>query len=162
MRKSLSFLVLLCASLAVAAPHVQAQNSTKKITKKSIKKTVQNATSTAEVDDGEDEGTPDIKTTVSIDYKCELGNKLTIYSNTEDDKHVALRWGNELHRLTRVPTTTGANRFENHKYGLLWIEIPSKAILLNSKSGHQLANECKSAEQEQLQADAPADPAHSL
>lgn len=158
---SLSMLVLLCASLAVAAPQVQAQTSTKKTTKKAVKKPAAKA-APAEVDDGEDEGTPDIKTSVSVDYHCELGNQLTIFTNAEDDKHVALRWGKALHRLTRVPTTTGANRFENHKYGLLWIGIPAKGILLDSKTGHQLANECKSAEQETRPADAPVDPAHSL
>ncbi|MDB5768718.1 MAG: hypothetical protein JWQ61_3532 [Collimonas fungivorans] len=161
MRKSLSILVLLCAGLAVAAPQVQAQTSAKKTVKKSAKKPAAKA-APAEVDDGEDEGTPDVKTSVSIDYKCELGNKLTIYTNAEDDKHVALRWGKALHRLTRVATTTGANRFENRKYGLLWIGIPAKGILLDSKKGLQLANECKSAEQEAMPAEAPADPAHSL
>lgn len=160
---SLSVLVVLCASLAVVAPQVQAQTTTttKKTTKKAVKKPAAKA-APAEVDDGEDEGTPDIKTSVSIDYKCELGNSLTIFTNAEDDKHIALRWGKALHRLTRVPTTTGANRFENRKYGLLWIGIPAKGILLDSKTGHQLANECKSAAQEAMPATAPADPAQSL
>jgi len=163
MKKSLSILVLLCASLAVAAPQVQAQTSTttKKTTKKAVKKAAPKA-APAEVDDGEDEGTPDIKTSTAVDYHCELGNNLTIYTNSEDDKHIALRWGKALHRLTRVPTTTGANRFENRKYGLLWIGIPAKGILLDSKKGLQLANECKSPAQEQMPAAAPADPANSL
>jgi hypothetical protein len=161
MKKSLSILVLLCASLAVAAPQVQAQTSAKKTVKKSAKKPAAKA-APAEADDGEDEGTPDVKTAVSVDYKCELGNSLTIFTNAEDDKHIALRWGKTLHRLSRVPTTTGANRFENRKYGLLWIGIPAKGILLDSKKGLQLANECKSAAQELLPAAAPVDPAHSL
>ncbi|AIY42063.1 putative signal peptide protein [Collimonas arenae] len=160
---SLSALVLLCASLAVVAPQAQAQTSTttKKTTKKAAKKPAAKA-APVEVDDGEDEGTPDIKTSVSVDYKCELGNSLTIYTNAEDDKHIALRWGKTLHRLTRVPTTTGANRFENRKYGLLWIGIPAKGILLDSKQGHQLANECKSPTQEEMPAPTPVDPANSL
>ncbi|WP_395824694.1 hypothetical protein [Collimonas sp.] len=162
MKKSLSILVLLCAGLAIAAPQVQAQSSsTKTTTKKSVKKVAPKAAA-AEVDDGEDEGTPDIKTAAAVDYHCELGNNLTIYTNTEDDKHIALRWGKSLHRLTRVPTTTGANRFENRKYGLLWIGIPAKGILLDSKKGQQLANECKSPEQEKLPAAASADSANSL
>jgi uncharacterized protein with FMN-binding domain len=158
---SLSMLVLLCASLAVVAPQVQAQTTTKKTSKKAVKKPAAKA-APAEVDDGEDEGTPDVKTSVSVDYKCELGNSLTIFTNAEDEKHVALRWGKTLHRLSRVPTTTGAIRFENRKYGLLWIGIPAKGILLDSKTGHQLANECKSAAQEAMPAAAAVDPAHSL
>ncbi|MFC5474242.1 hypothetical protein [Paraherbaspirillum soli] len=166
MKKSLSIFVLLCASLAVAAPQVQAQTSAKKTVKRAAKKAAPQAAAAATVDDGEDEGTPDTKTSVAVEYKCELGNQLTIFTNAEDEKHIALRWGKTLHRLSRVATTTGANRFENRKYGLVWIGIPSKGILLDSKKGQQLANECKSAAQEQAEvpaavAPAAADPAHS-
>ena len=31
--------------------------------------------------------------------------------------------------------------------GIVWIGIPAKGILLDSRKGQQLANECKSAEQ---------------
>jgi hypothetical protein len=92
---------------------------------------------------------PDLTDTVSTDYNCELGNKITIYANDKDDSHIALRWQKRLHRLDRVGTTTGALRFENTKAGLIWIGIPAKGILLDSKQNRQLANECKSAAQSQ-------------
>ena len=44
-------------------------------------------------------------------------------------------------------TTTGALRFENPHWGLIWIGIPAKGILLDSKLNRQLAHECKNAEQ---------------
>ncbi|MCS0591254.1 hypothetical protein ACFQ09_26180 [Massilia norwichensis] len=94
-----------------------------------------------------DEPEPDITDTVVADYACELNNKVTIYTNEKDSGHIALRWKNRLHRLERVGTTTGALRFENTKFGLIWIGIPSKGILLDSKQNRQLANECKNAEQ---------------
>jgi hypothetical protein len=90
---------------------------------------------------------PDITDTLVTEYACELGNKITIYTNQLDDSHIALRWKKRLHRLARVGTTTGALRFENPHYGLVWIGIPAKGILLDSKLNRQLANECKSAEQ---------------
>jgi hypothetical protein len=95
----------------------------------------------------DDEAEPDITDTVVADYACELNNKVTIYTNEKDSGHIALRWKNRLHRLERVGTTTGALRFENVKFGLIWIGIPSKGILLDSKLNRQLANECKNAEQ---------------
>ena len=95
----------------------------------------------------EDDVEPDTKNSLSTDYNCELGNKLTVYQNADDDKHIALAWKKRIHRLQRIETTTGANRFENRKYGLLWIGIPAKSILLDTKKGQQLANECKSAAQ---------------
>jgi membrane-bound inhibitor of C-type lysozyme len=96
----------------------------------------------------QDEPEPDITDTVSTEYHCELGNKVTIYANEGDNSHIALRWKKRLHRLERVGTTTGAMRFENTNFGLIWIGIPSKGILLDSKLNRQLANECKSAAQD--------------
>lgn len=95
----------------------------------------------------EDQAEPDITDTVVTEYACELGNKITIYTNAADDGHIALRWKKRLHRLNRVGTTTGALRFENPYWGLIWIGIPSKGILLDSKLNRQLANECKNAQQ---------------
>lgn len=90
---------------------------------------------------------PSIADNAVTEYACELGNKITIYKNANDVDHIALRWKQRLHRLTRVATTTGAERFENKLYGLIWIGIPAKGMLLDSKANRQLANECKTAEQ---------------
>ncbi|MCC6071597.1 MliC family protein [Massilia sp. GCM10020059] len=94
-----------------------------------------------------DEPEPDITDSTTTDYACELNNKVTIYHNDNDPAHIALRWKKRLHRLDRVGTTTGALRFENVRYGLVWIGIPSKGMLLDSKLNRQLANECKNDEQ---------------
>jgi len=99
----------------------------------------------AEPDPEADE--PDIAGTTTVDFDCELGNKITIYQNAGDEGHIALRWKKRLHRLARVATTTGAQRFENKLYGLIWIGIPAKGMLLDSKLNRQLANECRNAEQ---------------
>ena len=98
---------------------------------------------------------PDITDTVVTEYACELNNKITIYTNEKDDAHIALRWKKRLHRLARVGTTTGAQRFENPFWGLIWIGIPAKGILLESRLNRQLANECKTAQQAAAIAAAP-------
>lgn len=95
----------------------------------------------------EEDGDPDIAEHGVTEYSCELGNKVTIYQNDGDDSHIALRWKARIHRLASVGTTTGAKRFENKNFGLIWIGIPSKGMLLDSKLNRQLANECKNAEQ---------------
>jgi hypothetical protein len=105
----------------------------------------------------EEDREPETAGSTGLDYNCALGDKVTIFSNAEDDKHIALRWNKRLMRLTRVETTTGAHRFENRRQGMVWIGIPAKGILLDSKKGQQLANECKSAEQLKP-SDAPAAP----
>jgi hypothetical protein len=55
-----------------------------------------------------------------------------------------------VYKLSRVATTTGAQRFENEKSGLVWIDIPAKGMLLDSHHGHQLANECKTTKMAML------------
>lgn len=94
----------------------------------------------------DDDRAPDVSGSSALEYDCELGNKLTLYRNPGDAQHVALRWQKKLLRLRRVETTTGASRFENKKNGWVWIDIPAKGMLLDSKKGRQLANECKHPE----------------
>jgi hypothetical protein len=76
-------------------------------------------------------------------YKCERGKKITVFSTSEQQNTITLRWNNKDHTLVREATTTGAHRFEDKKAGLVWINIPAKGMLLDSKRGRQLANECK-------------------
>lgn len=89
----------------------------------------------------------DIDTGMTHEYKCELNDSFTFYINQDDDKRAKLRWKKNLYELQRVDTTTGANRFENKKAGLVWISIPTKAMLFDSINGKQLANECKTVNQ---------------
>lgn len=84
---------------------------------------------------------------VSALYQCNLGDKLTLYKNAADDSYVNLRWNNKMYRMSRQATTSGAERFENKSDGLVLISIASKSMLLDSKKGRQLANECRNPEQ---------------
>lgn len=147
--------------MGLAAPAAMAEDT--KPAKKEVKKEAKNhtekkaapkksaqakkeAAAPAEARD-EDDIEPDVASSTATEINCELNNKLTIYRNVDDDKHIALRWKKQLLRLTRVETTTGANRFENRKNGWVWIDIPAKGMLLDAKKGQQLANECKNPEQ---------------
>jgi hypothetical protein len=138
MKKYLSVLLLLSAGLTVGASQASAETSAtppKAEKKKAPKK--------AAAKKADDEKAPDIAGRIRTDFNCDLGDKVTIYENDSDDKRIALRWNKKVHELTRVDTTTGANRFENKDAGLVWINIPAKGMLLDSKKGRQLANECK-------------------
>lgn len=89
------------------------------------------------------EAEPDVQDHTSTAYKCELGNTLVMYAQANDDDNLSMRWKNNLYRMSRVSTSTGAQRFENQKNGFVWIDIPAKGMLLDSLRGRQLANECK-------------------
>ena len=125
---------------------IQATAYSEPVSKNAAKKTSIKKTESAYADHEQ----PDITKMASSLYNCELGNKLAIFHNVNDNGYVALRWQNRLHRLLRVKTSTGADRFENQKNGLVWISIPSKGMLLDSNKGRQLANECKTKHQMKL------------
>lgn len=142
----------LLAGLICAAPAACADTgapATKKSTgKKSHSKKSAPAPYELAVPDTDDAGAPiDPKQALVTDYKCDLGATVTIFRNDGDDRYIALQWQKVLTRMQRVGTTTGANRFENKRSGLTWVGIPAKGILLDTKNGHQLANECKDAVQ---------------
>ena len=159
---SISKFLLACSiaaaslSLASAAHAETAKKPVKTKSAKAAKKAAEPNAPDEEADE------PSVTGSAVTDYDCELGNKITFYTNEGDQNHIALRWKKRLHRLTRSDTTTGAQRFENHLYGLVWIGIPAKGMLLDSKQGHQLANECKSAEQKSAATAAAAPDAGKL
>ena len=144
--KSVTAFALLIAGLSVFAQPAMANTpSSNEVSKKATAKKAAAAKKEAQA---EDDDQPDVKNMKATAFDCELGNKLTIYSDAADDQQIALQWNKRTHRLQRVSTTTGAHRFENAKNGLVWIGIPAKGMLLDSKKGKQLANECRSPEQQ--------------
>ena len=44
-------------------------------------------------------------------------------------------------------TTTGAVRLEDKKAGIVWLQIPAKSMLMNSKIGQRMADSCLHEEQ---------------
>ncbi|MFZ6753581.1 hypothetical protein ACO0KY_09445 [Undibacterium sp. Dicai25W] len=132
---------LMIASSFVFAPlSAQAENAPAK-TKVSSK--AKKAVPTP-VEQDPDEIEPDVKEDKNYEYTCELGNSLTMYTHGDNIDNIAMRWKKRLYVLHRVDTTTGAYRFENTKAGFVWIGIPAKGLLLDSRKGQQLANECHS------------------
>jgi hypothetical protein len=133
----------------------------KKDSKKDSKKDKKDAKAHKEEpkpDVADDEPIPDVTDTTLTEFSCEMNNKVAVYRNLMDDSYIILRWQNHLRRMEKVGTTTGARRYESAKTGLVWIGIPSKGILLDSKQNRQLANECKDAEQAKpVMAAAPGD-----
>jgi hypothetical protein len=151
-------LALAVASLC-AAPSAFAAQPTKPVKAKTVKAAKGKPAPKADPDGMPAGPDADITGTTTTEYSCELGNKLTIFHHQDDESHIALRWKKRIHRLEKVGTTTGARRFENRTFGLIWIGIPAKGMLLDSKLNRQLANECKNADQEKADLAPPPVPA---
>lgn len=149
------FIISCIASTPIFAkddkPAVTTKKITKKISNSAKTKAVASKTEEQKINNIDDsyptiDNEADIKLSSQLEFKCELGNSLTLYTQENNDQFLNMRWKNRLYRLNRVNTSTGANRYENEKAGLVWINIPAKGLLLDSIKGRQLANECKSSQ----------------
>ena len=151
----LSALLVVALGVSITMPTLAQDSSTpaKRVTRQALKKAApKKAESAAHSDaaagdDDDDDKAPDVTSSASTEFECELGNTVTIYRNVDDTNHIALRWKKQILRLKRVVTTTGANRFENRRSGWVWIDIPAKSMLLDAKKGQQLVNECRNPDQ---------------
>lgn len=76
-------------------------------------------------------------------HECELKRSVTVRRVAPDRASLVLAWLGRDHTLQVVPTHTGALRYEDARAGLIWLVISGKAMLLDSRGGRQLANECR-------------------
>ncbi|MGL4574789.1 MAG: MliC family protein [Burkholderiaceae bacterium] len=74
-------------------------------------------------------------------FNCDIGR--TVDVSAKDDNNVDLKWQGKTYALAKVPTSSGAMRFEDKASGLVWIQIPAKSMLMDSKAGRQLAQDCR-------------------
>jgi len=76
-------------------------------------------------------------------YRCHQGPQIVIKSIAPDHGSIVLQFKGKDHLLYAVDTTTGAVRYQDSRSGITWIKIPTKSMLLDSRLGRQLANDCK-------------------
>lgn len=76
-------------------------------------------------------------------YQCELNRKVHVRSVTPDLQSAVLSWDRKEYTMRAVGTRTGALRYEDAASGLVWLVIVGKSMLLDTRRGQQLANECK-------------------
>jgi hypothetical protein len=75
--------------------------------------------------------------------------------------HFELSHRKARYTLVPEPTSTGAIRLEDRQAGVVWLQIPAKSMLLNSKVGRREVDGCKHAEQV-AEAAGPAAPSMGL
>jgi len=76
-------------------------------------------------------------------YRCELNRSVNVRHVDPDMKSAVVHWDRRDYTLRAVNTQSGALRYEDAASGLVWLVIVGKSMLLDTRQGQQLANECK-------------------
>lgn len=78
---------------------------------------------------------------------CELGNSVTVTPDPQQPARFIVQMKKNTYHMTPVETTTGAVRLEDAQAGAMWLQLPNKSMLMNSKLGQRMADECQSDHQ---------------
>ena len=97
-------------------------------------------------------------------YDCEFNQTVDISINPKYPAWVDVKHGKSMYLMKPVLSSTGAVRLEDLRGEALMVQIASKSMLLNTKTGTRIVDACVSAKQRELMeaakvaksADAPA------
>lgn len=73
---------------------------------------------------------------------CEFGEQVDVSPVDGLPGHFRLRHRQATYQLVPQETTTGAVRLEDRRAGIVWLQIPSKSMLMNSKIGQRMVDNC--------------------
>jgi len=100
------------------------------------------------------EPTPDQQKAAELvyygDYECEFNQTLNIQADPKHLFYVDVRHGKSSWVMKPVLSSTGAMRLEDVRGETLMVQIASKSMLLNTKTGQRLVDACVSPRQREL------------
>ncbi len=96
-------------------------------------------------------------------HQCALGQAIDVALDPRHAGYVDVRVGKATHVMKPVLSSTGAVRLEDVRGVMLMVQITSKSMLMDVKSGRRVADECVSDKhREAIQATVGAPAAQSL
>ena len=78
---------------------------------------------------------------------CELGNAVHVTPDTQNADHFHVQMHKHVFHMRPVVSATGAIRLEDTQAGAMWLQLSNKSMLMNSKLGQRMADECQSPDQ---------------
>ena len=80
-------------------------------------------------------------------YACEFNQSLNITPHAKHAGYLDVAWKKEVFTMKPVLSPTGALRLEDVKGRALMVQIANKSMLMDTKVGQRLVDDCQSAEQ---------------
>lgn len=78
---------------------------------------------------------------------CEFNQHVRIERMQDDPGRFHVAFNSASYTMTPQETTTGAVRLEDRRNGIVWLQIPSKSMMMNQKAGQRMVDGCTLAEQ---------------
>jgi hypothetical protein len=79
--------------------------------------------------------------------RCDLNQQVSVRAMDGNPGHFRVSFKNVTYTMVPQETTTGAVRLEDKKAGVVWIQIPAKSMMLNSKIGQRMVDGCATSQQ---------------
>ena len=75
--------------------------------------------------------------------ECEFGQQVSLEAIADRPAHFRLAFKGNFYTVVPEPTTTGAVRLEDKRAGVVWLQIPAKSMMMNSRIGQRMVDDCK-------------------
>lgn len=74
--------------------------------------------------------------------ECEFNQTVSVDGAPEKAGYFSITFKGKKYLLAPEPTTTGAVRLEDKKAGIVWLQIANKSMMMNSRIGQRMVDEC--------------------
>lgn len=74
--------------------------------------------------------------------RCEFDQSVNVAPVPDKKGHFHVEFKGKTFDMVPEATTTGAVRLEDKKNGMMWLQIANKSMLMNSKIGQRMVDNC--------------------
>jgi hypothetical protein len=87
---------------------------------------------------------------------CEFQQTVMVEPHAVNAGHFRVKYNSTTYNMVPEETTTGAVRLVDNKAGVVWLQIPVKSMMMNSKAGRRMVDACAHPTQRMAVAEAQA------
>ena len=78
---------------------------------------------------------------------CDAGEHVSVDAIATNPGHFKVSFKKAVYTMTPEETSTGAVRLQDAKSGVVWLQIPTKSMLMNHKVSQRMVDGCTHSEQ---------------